>query len=68
MVVVIIYLQEIIFIKMLCNDFRKLPVIFQGRLVDAGNLYETRSEYGSREMRRKGMEQFLRQSVQGAPT
>jgi hypothetical protein len=40
---------------MLGDDFRKFTIIFQGRLVDAGNLYETRPEYGSREMRCKGI-------------
>jgi hypothetical protein len=51
MIVFISYLQEIIIIIKSCDDFRDFNAIFQGRLVDAGNLYETRYEYGSKEMR-----------------
>jgi len=42
MVVFISYLQEIIIIIKSRDDFRDFNAIFQGRLVDAGNLYETR--------------------------
>jgi hypothetical protein len=55
MVVVIIYLQEIIIIIKSCKDFRDFNALFQKRLVDAGNLYETRHENGSKEMRNIGV-------------